>query len=77
MPLAAVVCFAAGLLLGLPALRLRGLYLALVTLGVAIAMPQLIKRFDGLTGGTQGLNVAQPDGARLVPASPTTSSSTS
>jgi branched-chain amino acid transport system permease protein len=47
----------AGFLLGLPALRLRGLYLALVTLGVAIATPQIIKRADGLTGGTQGLSV--------------------
>jgi branched-chain amino acid transport system permease protein len=55
IPLAGVIAFAAGLLLGIPALRLRGHYLALVTLGVAVATPQLIKRFDGLTGGTQGL----------------------
>ena len=60
MPAAGLVCFAAGLALGLPALRLRGLYLALVTLAVAIATPVLIKRFDGLTGGTQGLTVDQP-----------------
>jgi branched-chain amino acid transport system permease protein len=61
LPIAAAVCFAAGLLLGLPALRIRGLYLALVTLAVAIAVPQLIKRFDGLTEGTQGINVEQPE----------------
>lgn len=60
VPIAAAVSFAAGLLLGLPALRVRGLYLALITLGVAVAVPQLIKRFDGLTGGTQGLSVSQP-----------------
>jgi branched-chain amino acid transport system permease protein len=54
------VCFAAGFLFGVPALRLHGLYLALVTLGLAIALPQLIKRFDGLTEGTQGLTVDQP-----------------
>ena len=54
------MCFAAGLALGLPALRLRGLYLALVTLALAIATPVLIKRFDGLTGGSQGLTVDQP-----------------
>ena len=42
-------------MVGIPALRLHGLYLALVTLGLAVATPQLIKRFDGLTGGTQGL----------------------
>ena len=60
LPLAGIVCGIAGFLLGLPALRLRGLYLALVTLAVAIATPVLIKRFDGLTGGSQGLTVDQP-----------------
>jgi len=60
VPAAAAVCFAAGFLFGVPALRLHGLYLALVTLGLAIALPQLIKRFDGLTEGTQGLTVDQP-----------------
>ena len=44
--------------------------------GLAIAMPQLIKRFDGLTEGTQGLNVAAARRARLGCRSPTTSSST-
>jgi branched-chain amino acid transport system permease protein len=67
IPIAAAVCFAAGLLLGLPALRIRGLYLALVTLGVAVAVPQLIKRFDGLTDGTQGLNVPEPQAPSWVP----------
>jgi branched-chain amino acid transport system permease protein len=57
LPLAGLVCALAGFLVGLPALRLRGLYLALVTLGLAIATPQIIKRADGLTGGTQGLSV--------------------
>jgi branched-chain amino acid transport system permease protein len=57
LPLAGIVCGIAGFLLGLPALRLRGLYLALVTLGLAIATPQVIKRAEGLTGGTQGLSV--------------------
>jgi branched-chain amino acid transport system permease protein len=57
LPIAGAICALAGFLLGLPALRLRGLYLALVTLGVAIATPQVIKRADGLTGGTQGLSV--------------------
>jgi branched-chain amino acid transport system permease protein len=60
LPAAGAICFAVGYLFGVPALRLRGLYLALVTLGLAIATPQLIKRFDGLTEGTQGLTVEQP-----------------
>ncbi|MDP9293687.1 MAG: branched-chain amino acid ABC transporter permease [Actinomycetota bacterium] len=60
IPAAGAVAFLAGLALGVPALRLRGLYLALVTLTVAIATPVLIKRFDGLTGGSQGITVPQP-----------------
>ena len=60
VPVAAAICFAAGFGFGIPALRLHGLYLALVTLGLAVAMPQLIKRFDGLTGGTQGLSAPPP-----------------
>jgi ABC-type branched-subunit amino acid transport system permease subunit len=60
IPVAAAVCFAAGFAVGIPALRLHGLYLALVTLGLAVATPQLIKRFEGLTGGTQGLSAAPP-----------------
>jgi branched-chain amino acid transport system permease protein len=67
LPVAAVVCFAAGLLLGLPALRLSGLYLALVTLAIALVVPQLIKRFDGLTEGTQGINVPQPTAPDWLP----------
>ncbi|MDA0180178.1 branched-chain amino acid ABC transporter permease [Solirubrobacter phytolaccae] len=60
IPVAAAICAAAGFAVGIPALRLHGLYLALVTLGLAVATPQLIKRFDGLTGGTQGLAAPSP-----------------
>jgi len=66
IPAAAVVCFLAGLALGLPALRLHGLYLALVTLAIAIATPVLIKRFDELTGGSQGIAVPQPTGPEAL-----------
>jgi branched-chain amino acid transport system permease protein len=55
-----LVAFLAGLLFGIPALRLKGLYLALVTLALAVAAPPVIKRAEGLTGGSQGLNVTQP-----------------
>src|ERR687896_404901 len=66
-PAAGALCFVAGFLFGVPALRLHGLYLALVTLGLAIALPQLIKRFDGLTEGTQGLTVEQPTAPGWLP----------
>jgi len=40
-----------GLLVGFPALRVRGLYLALVTLGLAVAFPAVAKRFVHGSGG--------------------------
>jgi branched-chain amino acid transport system permease protein len=57
IPLAGLVAMAAGFVLGLPAVRLSGLYLALATFAVAVAMPALLKKFSGLTGGSQGINL--------------------
>lgn len=42
-PLAGLVCFVVGFLFGLPALRLEGIYLALATFALAVAMPQILK----------------------------------
>lgn len=50
-----VMSFVVGVMVGLPALRLRGMYLALVTLAVGVLFPSLIRRFDDLTGGATGL----------------------
>jgi branched-chain amino acid transport system permease protein len=60
VPLAAAVTFLVGLAFGIPALRLRGLYLALVTLALAVAVGPVIKRAEPLTGGVSGLSVRQP-----------------
>lgn len=66
LPVAMVLTFVVGVVVGLPALRIRGLYLALVTLAVAVAFPELVRRFDDLTGGSAGLVI----GAReLLPPS--------
>ena len=43
IPLAGALCFVSGFLFGLPALRLRGHYLALATFALAVAMPQILK----------------------------------
>jgi len=53
IPLAGLVAGVAGFLVGLPALRLSGLYLALVTFGLAVAMPDLL-RWDKLESVTKG-----------------------
>jgi branched-chain amino acid transport system permease protein len=60
VPAAALVTFLLGLAFGIPALRLRGLYLALVTLALAVAVGPVIKRAEPLTGGVSGLAVPQP-----------------
>jgi branched-chain amino acid transport system permease protein len=62
IPIAGVVAGATGLMVGVPALRLSGLYLALITFGIAVSFPQLPKKFDHFFGGTTGkvLNVAKP-----------------
>ena len=60
LPPSALVTYALGFALGVPALRLHGPYLALVTLGVAAVTPPLLKRFSGLTGGAMGLSVETP-----------------
>jgi len=52
IPAVAVVTFAIGALVGFPALRVKGLYLALVTLGLAVVFPDLATRFVKGTGGT-------------------------
>ena len=52
---AATTCFVVGSAIGIPALRLPGSSLALVTLGFALALPQAVKKFDGLTGGAYGI----------------------
>jgi branched-chain amino acid transport system permease protein len=62
IPIAGLIAGAAGLLVGVPALRLSGLYLALVTFGIAISFPQLPKKYEHFTGGTTGkiLNLPKP-----------------
>jgi branched-chain amino acid transport system permease protein len=62
LPAAALICFVFGFLFGLPALRLEGVYLALATFALAVALPQFLK-FDPLehfTGGVQGLQLTKP-----------------
>jgi branched-chain amino acid transport system permease protein len=54
IPIAGLVAGAAGLLVGIPALRLSGLYLAVVTFGIAVSFRQIPLKFDRFLGGTSG-----------------------
>ncbi|MFT4100979.1 MAG: branched-chain amino acid ABC transporter permease [Burkholderiaceae bacterium] len=63
VPIAGVICLVVGFLFGLPALKLEGLYLALATFALGVALPQLLK-FKGIeewTGGVQGIVIMKPD----------------
>jgi branched-chain amino acid transport system permease protein len=53
---AAILCFVVGVFVGVPALRLKGLYLALVTLALAQIFPQLVRKLDFVTGGSKGIS---------------------
>jgi branched-chain amino acid transport system permease protein len=63
VPAAAVVCLALGYLFGRPALKLEGLYLALATFALGVALPQLLKykHLEAWTGGVQGIALMKPD----------------
>ncbi len=63
LPIAALICAGFGFAFGFPALRLGGLYLALATFALAIAVPQLLKykALEAWTGGVQGIVISKPD----------------
>ncbi|RJQ21743.1 MAG: branched-chain amino acid ABC transporter permease [Nitrospiraceae bacterium] len=61
LPLTLVITSAAGLLLSFPALRLRGDYLAIVTLGFGEIIRLVLNNWDSVTRGPNGIsNVPSP-----------------
>lgn len=61
LPAAALICFAVGLILGFPALRVQAIYLAFATLGFNTAIWLVMRNEEWLTGGTFGINnIARP-----------------
>ncbi len=61
--MAAILGFVVGCLTSLPALRLKGVYLALTSIGLAVLFPQLVKwqKLEWLTGGARGIDDLQYD----------------
>lgn len=72
LPVSAVVCAAVGYGVGFPALRLGGLYLALTTFALAVAVPQVLKHraLEDWTGGVQGLFISKPEPPAWLPLTP-------
>ena len=56
-PVAFVIAFVVGVLVSFPASRIKGVYLALVTLALALVFPNLLRwpKLESLTGGGPGL----------------------
>ncbi|MBX9752352.1 MAG: branched-chain amino acid ABC transporter permease [Roseococcus sp.] len=72
LPVSAVVCGVVGWGVGFPALRLGGLYLALTTFALAVAVPQILKHkaVEAWTGGVQGLFLLKPEAPAWLALSP-------
>jgi branched-chain amino acid transport system permease protein len=56
LPIAAVACFAVGLALGFPALRVQHHYLAFATLGFNVLIYLIMRNEEKITGGTFGIS---------------------
>ena len=69
IPTAGILCLVIGFLFGRPALRLEGLYLALATFSLALAVPQILKYFEHWTGGSQGIVLSKPKAPWRLPLS--------
>jgi len=57
LPCAALLSAAHGWVLGLPALRLKGVYLAIATLAFNVIIEEVLARWESLTGGNTGMHV--------------------
>jgi branched-chain amino acid transport system permease protein len=59
LPLSLAITFGCGVLVGVPALRFSGVYLALATFALAVSVPQLPYKFSKFTGGSDGIRTSE------------------
>ncbi len=60
IPVAGGLAAAVGVVVGLPALRVKGIYLAIATLAFGFIVEEVLARWESVTGGNAGLLVAKP-----------------
>jgi branched-chain amino acid transport system permease protein len=58
---AALLAAAVGMVVGLPALRVRGIYLGIATLAFGFIVEEVFARWEHITGGNAGMQVKSPD----------------
>jgi branched-chain amino acid transport system permease protein len=63
IPIAMAVTFVLGVLVGLPAMRLSGIYLAIVTFSLGLLVPPIIIRLEPWTAGANGMPITR----KMVP----------
>ncbi len=61
LPAAAALSAALGVIVGLPALRVKGVYLAFATYAFAFIVEEVLARWEGVTGGNHGLFLDFPE----------------
>jgi branched-chain amino acid transport system permease protein len=52
---------AVGLVVGLPALRVKGIYLGIATLSFGFIVEEVLARWESVTGGNAGIHIKKPD----------------
>lgn len=60
MGLAVLITTACGLIVGLPALRMTGIYLTIATLAFAVIIQEVFSRWESVTHGFAGMKVDKP-----------------
>jgi len=60
LPAAGLLAGVVGIFIGLPALRLSGLYLAIATMGFGFIVEEILVRWESLTHGNMGMMVDPP-----------------
>jgi branched-chain amino acid transport system permease protein len=61
IPFGGLLAASAGVLVGLPSLRIKGLYLAIATLAAQFIFLFIVQHWDSVTGGDRGLQMASPN----------------
>lgn len=60
MAMAAALAAATGVVVGLPALRVKGIYLGMATLSFGFVVAEVFARWESVTGGNAGKSVGAP-----------------
>jgi branched-chain amino acid transport system permease protein len=58
---AALLSAAVGFVVGLPALRVKGIYLGIATLSFGFIVEEVMARWDSVTGGNAGIHIKPPE----------------